>query len=228
MACCVRARYAVATSTVTGTPLRDHVEHGRALLGSFDDLAQLLLRRVAADAEADADLLEAVAVLVRQSERSLHVHVALERRLDLRQVHAAGGGDVDERRRQARGERVQQVLGRVGAGVAAEQDRRLAGVDHELVGARRVLLVGCVEVADRGAVVRSVDPPVPRAELELGDRGIGLDCVERPEQLLGVDAVPDDLCGRCHFLRPPFGSFCLFVDRTAAHAAAKYRRPTVF
>ena len=65
------------------------------------------------------------------AERAAHVHVAVERRLDLGQPHLARGGDVDDRRRQAGRERVQQVLGRVGAGVGAEQDRRLAGVELE-------------------------------------------------------------------------------------------------
>ena len=77
--------------------------------------------------------------------RAADVHVALERRLDLGQPHLARGGDVHERRRQAGGERVQQVLGRVRAGVGAEQDRGLAGVDGERLGARAVLLPGAVE-----------------------------------------------------------------------------------
>ena len=122
----------MATSTPDGHPVRDHVEDRRALLRARHDLAQLLLRRVAGEAERDADALEPVAVVVVEPERAAHVHVALEGRLDLLQPHAARGGDVDERRGQARGERVQQVLGGVRAGVGAEQDRRLAGVEHEL------------------------------------------------------------------------------------------------
>jgi hypothetical protein len=93
---------------------------------------------------------------------------------------------------------VQQVLGRVGPGVGAEQDRRLAGVEHELGSAGRVLLVRAVEVPDPAAVMRAADPAVPRPELELRERGVGLDRVERPEHLLGVDAVTDDLDGRRH------------------------------
>ena len=145
----------------------------------------------------DTDLLEAVAVVVRQAERAAHVHVALERRLHLRQMHAAHGGDVDERGGQAGGQRVQQVLGRIRPGVGAKQDRRLAGVDHELGGARGVLLVGRVEIADRGAVVCTLDPAVPRPELEPGERRVVLDRVQRPEQLPGVDAVAG-CCGRAH------------------------------
>src|SRR5215218_22284 len=174
-----------------GNTVRDHVEHGRTLRGTLDDLAQLLLGRVAREAEGDADSLEAVAVVVRQPERALHVHVALERRLDLGQVHSARGGDVHQRRRQAGGQRVQQVLRGIGAGIRADQDRGLARVDDELLRSRRVLLVRRVEVADRGAVVRPVDPPVPCAELELRERRVVLDGVERPVELRGVDAVAD-------------------------------------
>ena len=87
--------------------------------------------RVALDLEGHADAREAVAHLVGEAERAADVHVALERRLDLGQAHLARGRDVDQRRRQARRERVQQRLGRVGAGVDAEQDGRLAGVDGE-------------------------------------------------------------------------------------------------
>src|SRR6266545_809969 len=107
-----------------GDAVRHHVEHGRALVRARDDLAQLLVGRVALDAEGDANLLEAVAVVVREPEGSLYVHVALERRLDLGQVHAPGGGDVDERGGEAGGERMQQVLRRVGPGVLPS---RIAG-----------------------------------------------------------------------------------------------------
>src|SRR3954470_9746290 len=64
-----------------------HVEHGRPGLGALDDLAQLLLRRVALDLEADADPGEAVAHLVGETERAADVHVALQRGLDLGEAH---------------------------------------------------------------------------------------------------------------------------------------------
>src|SRR5207247_11269562 len=87
---------------------------------------------------------------------------------------------------------------RVRAGVRGQEDRRLARVEHEPAGTRGVLLVGGVEVVDRGSVVRTVDPAVPRPELKLRERGICRDGVERAEQLLRVDAVADLLCGRTH------------------------------
>ena len=82
------------------------------------------------------DALEPVAHLVGDPEAAAHVHVALERRLDLGQAHLARRCDVDQRRGQARREGVQQGLGRVGAGVDAEQDGRLAGVEGERLRAR--------------------------------------------------------------------------------------------
>jgi hypothetical protein len=51
----------------------------------------------------------------------------------------------------ARGERVQQVLGRVRTSVGAQQDRRLTRVEGECPGARGVLAAGGVEVLDRRA-----------------------------------------------------------------------------
>jgi len=53
-------------------------------------------------------------------------------------VHAASGGDIDERGREARRERVQQVFGGVWALVVADQDGRLARVEDERLLARRV------------------------------------------------------------------------------------------
>src|SRR5919202_2357125 len=134
-----------------GHAVGDHVVDGRARLGPLDDLAQLLLRRVAGHPERDADLLEAVARLVVDAERAAHVHVTGQRRLDRGQLHLPSGGDVDDRRRQAGRKRVQQVLGGVGAGVGAEQDRRLARVELPALAAAGVLAPGGVETLDRRA-----------------------------------------------------------------------------
>jgi hypothetical protein len=116
-----------------------------------------------------------------------------------RELDLARRGDVDDRGRQAGGERVQQVLGRVGAGVGAEQDRRLARVDHERLAASGVFAAGGVEALDRRAVVGAVDPAVGGAELELGQLGLGLDQVERGEHLLRIHAVADRVCDYAHF-----------------------------
>jgi len=119
------------------------------------------------------------------------VDVALEGRLDLRELHAPGGRAVDDRGGQAGGERVQEVLRRVRPGVGPEQHRRLARVDEERLAAGRVLAAGAVEALDRRAVVRAVDPAVGGAEGERGERAVGAERVERAEHLLGVDPVAD-------------------------------------
>ena len=170
----LRGAQSVVDLDVDGHAVGDHVEDGRARLGALDDLAQLLGRRVALDAEGHADALEAVARLVVDAQRAAHVHVALERRLDRREPHLARRGDVDDRRRQARGQRVQQVLGRVRAGVGAEQDRRLARVELERLAAAGVLAAGGVEALDRRAVVGAVDPAVVARNWNCASSGCAL------------------------------------------------------
>ena len=93
---------------------------------------------------------------------------------------------------------MQQVLGGVGAGVGAEQDRRLAGVELELLGAGRVLPARGVEALDRRAVVGPADPAVGGAELELRELRLRLDQVERGEHPLGVHAVADRVGDGAH------------------------------
>ena len=152
--------HGVTASISTGTPLATMSKTAERFWAFVDDRLQDLVGRVALDGEGGLDLREAVAVAVVDAEAAAHVHLALEGRLDLGQAHLAGGGAVDEGRRQAGGERVQEVLGRVRAGVGAEQDGGLARVEQELLGAGGVLAAGAVEALDRRAVVGAVDPAV--------------------------------------------------------------------
>ena len=186
------------TPTSTGTPLVTMSKTAERACARSTTSRSFSGGASPCDLEAHADLAEAVAHLVGEAERAADVHVALERRLDGGQAHLARGRDVDQRGGQAGRQRVQQGLGRVRAGVAAEQDRRLAGVERERVRARRVLLAGAVEGLDRRAVVRAVDPAVLGAELEDAERGVGLDRVERAVHLLAVDAVADAVEDRGH------------------------------
>jgi hypothetical protein len=94
---------------------------------------------------------------------------------------------------------VQQVLGRVGAGVAAEQDRRLTGVELELLAASLILAARGVETPDRRAVVGAVDPAVGGAKPEPRQLRLRRDQVQRGERLLGVHAVADAVCDDSHF-----------------------------
>jgi hypothetical protein len=94
---------------------------------------------------------------------------------------------------------MQQILNRVGARVAAEQDRRLARVELERLGARRVLTARGEKRPDRRAVVRPADPAVASTELELRQLRLRLDQIQRGEHLLGINAVAKRVshCAHC-------------------------------
>ena len=77
------------------------------------------------------------------------VDVALDGRLDLGQLDAAGRGDVRQAGGQAGGDRVQQELHRCRAVVAADQHGRVVGVDEGLGAV--LLLAGAVEALDRAS-----------------------------------------------------------------------------
>src|SRR4051794_8594412 len=215
-----------------GHAVEHAVEHDGALPCTADELLEHRRRRVTADVEADVDGREAVAHLVVEAEAALHVEVAVDGRGHLGERHPASGGDVDQARRQAGGERRQQDLGRVRPGVGAAEDRRLPGVDDERLGPGGVLLQGAVERLHVVPVVRAAEPGVAGAELEPGKLRLCLDGVERAEELVGVDSVADRLERLCHWKafpvvdrhqsdsgREPFGS--------SRVTAAGYRPPAV-
>src|SRR5690606_28298336 len=80
------------------------VVDGRAAPGLLDQGQQLLLGGVALEVEVDLDLAVAVAHGVRHAEDPEEVDVALDRRRDLVEVDAAGGGDVGHPRGEAGGD----------------------------------------------------------------------------------------------------------------------------
>src|SRR6185312_5918993 len=177
-----------------------HVVHGGPGHGLLHQLAQRLGRRVAAYPEADPDLAEAVADLVRQAEDPAQVDVALHPGLDRFQVDLADRGDVTQARGQARRQRREQELGRRRRGVPAHQHRGVVRLDGERA---VVLLLGAyaVERADLVPVVRARDPAVGHAEPEAGRLGVRLDGIERCEQLGHIDAVALGLgCDSSHCL----------------------------
>ena len=71
--------------------------------------------------------------------------------------------------------------------------------------------------------MRAVDPAVPSAELELRDRRVVLDRVERSVELLGVDAVPNDLGGGSHWMS---SVLVIPVDCRLGDALARQVRPS--
>jgi hypothetical protein len=111
---------------------------------------------------------------------------------------------VDERCREAPGERVQDILDRVRGPVAGEQHGRLVVVEDERLAARVVLLARAVERLDLRAVVPAAEPVVARAELEAAERRVGGDGRDGVRQRADVDAVDGVLCGGLHDL-PPWG-----------------------
>ena len=180
----------------------DDVEHRRAGPRLFDDLAQLLGRGVALDLEVDADLLVAVADLVRQSEDAPQVDVTLDRRLDGGQLHAAGGGDVGDARRQTGCQTVEQDLDRGRPLVLADEHLGVVAVVLE-VALVAVRATGSVEGLDPATAVGAGLPLVGRPELELGQLGLLTDHVDGGEQVGRVDAV--ERLGLALFL----GGWCL-------------------
>ena len=100
-----------STEMATGTPLVSTSKTAERLRDCSTTLRELL-GVVAAEHEADADLLVAVADLVRQPEDAEQVDVALDGRLDRVEVHAAGRGDVGDAGGEAGGEGVEQELDR--------------------------------------------------------------------------------------------------------------------
>src|SRR5262249_30159186 len=89
------SRSAGVDGDADGHAVGQYVEHGGTVPGLLHDGAQLL-GIVTADGEADPDLLVPVADLVGQAEDPEQVDVALDGRLDRREVDAPRGGDVGD------------------------------------------------------------------------------------------------------------------------------------
>src|SRR5215475_946942 len=160
----------------------EHVVHGRPGAGTLDQIAQHVIRCVALDLEADPDPLVAVPDLVGQAEDAEQVDVTLDGGLHRTQRDTPGRGDVGDASGQTGGDRMQQELNGRRSVAGPDQYGRVIGLVREVRGAGGVLLSGAVEAADRAAVMRTVDPPVGGAELELRELRVRLDGVKRCEQ----------------------------------------------
>src|SRR3954447_2000877 len=172
-----------------GRGLSQHVVDGRPAARLLDDAAQGRVVRISLDVEGHLDLLVAVAdAAIGQPEDAEKVDVALDGRVDLGELDAPGGCDVRDARRQARGDRVEQVLHRRRCLVLPDQDGRVVGVHLGDVLVLQ-LLHRAVEPGERGSAVSAVEPAVGGTELELGDLGLGLDRIQGREQGRGVDHV---------------------------------------
>jgi hypothetical protein len=110
-----------------GDGVADDVADGR-VAREAGELGELLVVEVAAGLEGDSDALVAGTDILVEAEEAVEIQVAVDRALQAVERDPAGGGVVDDRAGQARGEGVEQVFGGVGGLIVAEQDGRLAGV----------------------------------------------------------------------------------------------------
>src|SRR5215468_1484921 len=79
----------------------DDVEYGRPFLRLGDQRLDVVLARVGANVEMNADGAEAIAHLVVDAEDPLKVHVCFERRLHRAELDAASLGNCGNARREA-------------------------------------------------------------------------------------------------------------------------------
>src|SRR4051812_14322194 len=178
-----------------GDGIADHVPDG-GVASEAGELRELVVVEVSRDLDAHLDPLVAGADVAVQTEESLQIQVTLDLALQALQGDAASGRVVHDRAGQARPESLEGVLAGVGSPVLAQQDRRLVGLQNEWLFAGGVLLSRPVEALDHGPTVAAVDPVGAGAELELPQRGVGGDCVDRSGEAFQVDAV--DGAGSVH------------------------------
>mgnify|MGYP001817610389 CR=1 FL=1 len=167
----------------------DGIADGRTLLRIGQQVVEFFVGAIGLHVHLDVDLLVAGRDAVIETEQALKVDVPRELRRQLFDRDAACHGMKDEGRRHASRERMEQELDRIGALVVAEQNRRLAGRELECLGPRGILLARTVEVADGGAVLAPIDPGVSCTELEPGEALVGLECGDRVDGGLHVEAI---------------------------------------
>jgi hypothetical protein len=131
----------------------------------------------------------AFADIGRQTQKSAQIDVTVDLRLDRIDCDATGGRVINNRGRQAPGQRVEQPFAGVWRRVLAEQNRRLAGIDDEALGIGTVRLKRAGEFLDVRAGLFAAESLVRKAEVELCDLGIRLHGVDYFEQGGNVDAV---------------------------------------
>ena len=96
---------------------------------------------------------------------------------------------VNQRRRHATGERVQQILQRVWRSIGAGINGRLVGIQGECIGPRIILLPTGKERLDAATVQAAVNPAVSGAELKARVIGILFDFTDHVHDLADICAV---------------------------------------
>jgi hypothetical protein len=107
----------------------------------------------------------AFADIGRQTQKSAQIDVTVDLRLDRIDCDATGGRVINNRGRQAPGQRVEQPFAGVWRRVLAEQNRRLAAINDEALG------IGTVRLKRAGEFL-SLKPPVSSSEEQSGPRTV--------------------------------------------------------
>ena len=143
------------------------VAHRRVVPGKRQQVVELLSAAVGFDLHVDLDRLVTDRYAVIQRQQPLQVHVTGQFGGQLLDPYPAGSRVQYRGGGHAAGQRVQQILDRVGPIVVAEQDRRLTiGEDKGLL-PRRVLGAGAVEILNGGTIGAAIDPLVACPKLEV-------------------------------------------------------------
>src|SRR5215471_15464678 len=180
----------------------DDVEYGRPPLRLSDQRLDVVLARVGANVEMNADSAKAIAYVVVDAEDALNVHVGLERGLDRMELYAAPLGDCSNARREAARKTGEDEFDGSRSVVLGRKDLRVVCLDRECLVAG-LLSSEPEEIANGGAAVRAIQPFAARTPLEL--RGLrhllqGLACVEQCSHINAVVHLGEGRHARCHGL----------------------------
>src|SRR5262245_25131853 len=166
----------------------NRIKNRRILLYDHAKFLQLLVRNVRLDSELHANFLVAVSNVLVDAEESAEVDIAVNRRLDFFNRDTPGRGMISHRGRDAGRQGMQEVLSWVWALVRSEQNRRFVGIHFEFDGVFKVG-AGPKERVNGRPGVCTIQPLVANLECEFGKSRCGFDQVNRPKQLVAIDAI---------------------------------------
>src|SRR5215472_7136911 len=180
----------------------DDVEYGRPPLRLSDQRLDVVLARIGANVEMNADSAKAIAYVVVDAEDALNVHVGLERSLDRMELYAAPLRDCSNARREAARKTGEDEFDGSRSVVLGRKHLRVVRLDRECLVAG-LLSSEPEEIADGGAAVRAIQPFAARTPLEL--RGLrhllqGLACVEQCSHINAVVHLGEGRHARGHGL----------------------------
>src|SRR5262245_56251788 len=166
----------------------DDVEYSRPFLRLGDQRLDVVLARIGANVEMNADSAKAIAYVVVDAEDALNVHVGLERGLDRMELYAAPLGDCSNARREAARKTGEDEFDGSRSVVLGRKDLRVVRLDRECL-VTGLLSSEPEEIADGGAAVRAIQPFAARTPLELRGLRHLLQGLARVEQCSHINAV---------------------------------------